>query len=149
MEQPLYNLQRTDQASFAYDPLSGNVVITNHDNYTFTLGMETLKKLAVAYNDLVREIGPIAIQYRDQETVNDSLRTQDVGMVNSYESLRVVLRKLNKRLYLSWGLYERLRSGNYVYNKEKIVRMDFVNDDLEAVIHGLLVEPSIPIHHMC
>lgn len=97
--------------------------------------MDRLRQLDQAFQSLRSEMWVFAKEAKDQDTVDEDIRSIDIGLVDSFQTLRAVVRKHNKKLYITGGLYEKLREG-WHWNGKRTIRLDFL-DDLEGAIEKL------------
>lgn len=136
------------QATFDWNSDLLSVTVTNHLQHKFNLTLPQLQKVASAFDDLCNELSAIAKAYRHQESVKEDLKSIDVAHLTSYSCLRLVVRKLSRKIYISCGIYEILRSGRYFYNPETNFRLDFFSDDLTEVCQELeRIRPPYHHHH--
>ena len=128
---------RTQFASFEWDPNLQMVQITNHRKEVFYLRLGAFQKLAQAYENISETLCKITRQFRHEEDVNGDLKSLELEPVNSYSVLRLTVRKLRNQVYMSAGVYDILRDGRYHYNANQNFRIEFLNDDLMDVCRNI------------
>ena len=128
---------RTQFASFEWDPNLQMVQITNHQKDVFYLRLDTFQKLAQAYENLSGTLCNITRQYRHEESVSGDLKSLEIEPINSYSVLRITVRKVRQQVYTSAGVCDVLRDGRYHYNANQNFRIEFLNDDLMDICRNI------------
>ena len=113
---------------------SNLIKVTNHQDNEFHLTLDQLKGLNQAFQSLRAQLWDLADQVQDEEdTMRKEVKAIDVCTVDtSIQWLRVVVRKSNKRLYLSAGLYQKTRLM-YIWVRELTMRLDLFDNLTQAI----------------
>ena len=127
------------QATLTYDEKNDQVEVCNHDQKSFFIKLDMMAEAARHFDDLCRSLPFITRRYSSSETVLEDIYTIGIGLVTDYSELRLVVRKKNKMVYVSCGVYERSRyNDRYYYVRDQTFRLDFFSDDLTAVVNLFL-----------
>lgn len=115
---------------------SNLIKVTNHEENEFHLTLDQLKGLNRAFQSLRAELWDLADQVQDEEdTMRKEVKAIDVCTVDtSIQWLRVVVRKNNKRLYISAGLYQKTKLM-YIWVRELTMRLDIFDNLTKAIQH--------------
>ena len=122
-----------EQATVTLKP-GNQIEITNHAGYKFDLSFSMFENIAEAFNDVCSNIASLAKSVRSQDTVVDDIKAYNLGSIGANERLRLVVRKLNRRIYVSCGIYEEQPNGTYRWSVKKSFRLDYFADDLDHVL---------------
>ena len=120
-----------------------DVLITTHGrdgNNTFTWPLDSIKKIADAFEKCRRQIPKLTQQYRDQDDRNDVI-TVDICKLSENKKIMVTVNKVNKRFYISASshLYD---DGDWHWQRKRCLRMDFSQDDMHYVYNCLTGKDS-------
>ena len=126
-----------ERASLVLQEDRKTVTITNHSGFTFDITLSMLEQVAQAYEEACRNLCSLAQSAKSQDTMNDDVKAYDICFVSSNERLRLVVRKNNKRIYISCGIYEESPKGQFLWNGKKNFRLDYFSDDLSAVVREM------------
>ena len=112
------------------------IKVTNHQDNEFHLTLDQLKGLNQAFQSLRAQLWDLADQVQDEEdTMRKEVKAIDVCTVDtSIQWLRVVVRKSNKRLYISAGLYQKTKLM-YIWVPELTLRLDVFDNLNKAIQH--------------
>ena len=115
---------------------SNLIKVTNHQDNEFHLTLDQLKGLNQAFQSLRAQLWDLADQVQDEEdTMRKEVKAIDVCTVDtSIQWLRVVVRKSNKRLYISAGLYQKTKLM-YIWVPELAMRLDVFDNLTKAIQH--------------
>ena len=115
---------------------SNLIKVTNHQDNEFHLTLDQLKGLNQAFQSLRAQLWDLADQVQDEEdTMRKEVKAIDVCTVDtSIQWLRVVVRKSNKRLYISAGLYQKTKLM-YIWVPELTLRLDVFDNLNKAIQH--------------
>ena len=115
---------------------SNLIKVTNHQDNEFHLTLDQLKGLNQAFQSLRAQLWDLADQVQDEEdTMRKEVKAIDVCTVDtSIQWLRVVVRKSNKRLYISAGLYQKTKLM-YIWVPELTLRLDVFDNLTKAIQH--------------
>ena len=134
-----------EQGSVTLMPDRVNVQITNHDSYRFQLTLQDMDQIAKAFDESCRMLMTWARdkEVRTKKDVQNDLKTYDIRDISSTEKVRLVVRKINKRIYMSCGIYTK-ESGNSYYSwaNTRNLRLDYFNDDLLSVVKEMKLEAT-------
>ena len=126
------------QAVIAYDETNDNVVITNHDQISFSLDLETLSNVAENFDNFARTLAFTARSYSNQDSVKADIASAICQKIDNDAEYRLVARKLNKIVYCSVVLYERSRNTNsFRWCPDRCFRLDFWSDDITAIMERI------------
>ena len=135
IEEPL--TRSLAQAKFTSLP-RGLVRITNHDDHSFNVSLDQLDAMGRAFEQAVSDMPSLVKAYRMRESCLDDLAAFDLGSYDNFHTLRLVVRKLNKRIYISCGVYEDSQSpGLYKYDAKRNIRLEYFHDDLAGLAKSM------------
>lgn len=127
------------QATLTYDEKTDEVEVCNHDQKKFNIKLDMLAETARHFDELCGSLPFITRRYASSETVLEDIYTMRSGLVTDFSELRLVVRKKNKMVYVSCGVYEMSRyNDRYYYVRDQTFRLDFFSDDLTAVVNLFL-----------
>ena len=115
---------------------SNLIKVTNHQDNEFHLTLDQLKGLNQAFQSLRAQLWDLADQVQDEEdTMRKEVKAIDVCTVDtSIQWLRVVVRKSNKRLYISAGLYQKTKLM-YIWVPGLAMCLDMFDNLTKAIQH--------------
>lgn len=118
-------------------PGTNMIVINNHlPDTTFEMSLETFRALITAYNKMVQNLKNLRQSYKE-ETYDIDLDEALLATINEHQVMRVVTRKWKGQFYLSVGIFDKLHDGEFHWRKEKCLRLDARQDDLEWALETL------------
>ena len=126
-----------EQASVVLKEDGKTVTITNHSGFCFDITLRMFEQISEAYEEACRNLCSLGQSAKSQDTMNDDLKAYDICSVSYNEKLRLVVRKNNKRIYISCGIYEESPRGQFLWNAKKNFRLDYFSDDLSAVVRDM------------
>jgi len=125
------------QAKFTRLP-NNLIQVNNHDNHMFIISVEQLDAMARAFDQAVNDLPFLIKSNRSKETCMDDLTAFDLGPYDNYHTFRLVVRKLNRNIYCSCGIYEDMRTpGAYYYDAKRSIRLQLAHDDVTAIAKAM------------